>query len=70
MKEKTATIAMAPGDLVVVDGHRVGESGRTGEILEVIGEHGNEHLRVLWEDGHESVLYSTSDLVIRRRGKR
>jgi len=70
MKEKTTMVAAAPGDLVVADGHRVGEAGRTGEILEVIGEHGNEHFRVLWEDGHESVLYSTSDVVIRPRGKR
>ena len=69
MKEKTATIAAAPGDLVVVDGHRVGEAGRTGEILEVLGEAGNVHFRVLWEDGHESVLYPSSDVIIRPRSK-
>jgi hypothetical protein len=68
MDEKTKI--GAPGDLVVVDGHRVGEAGRTGEILEVIGEPGHEHLRVRWEDGHETVLYSTADVTIRHAAER
>ena len=46
-------------------GHRVGEAGRTGEILEVIGESGQLHYRVRWEDGHESVFYPSSDAVVR-----
>jgi hypothetical protein len=31
------------GDLVVVEGHRTGESRRVGEILEVLGGPGHEH---------------------------
>jgi len=39
------------GDLVVIDGHRVGGSRRIGEILAVLGEPGHEHYRVRWDDG-------------------
>jgi hypothetical protein len=53
------------GDLVVVDAHRLGESSRTGEILEVLGTAEDEHYRVQWEDGHESVFTPGSDAVIR-----
>jgi hypothetical protein len=53
------------GDLIVVHGHRLGESSRTGEILEVLGTAEHEHYRVQWEDGHESVFTPGSDAVIR-----
>ena len=53
------------GDLIVVDGHRLGESSRSGEILEVLGTAEHEHYRVWWEDGHESVFTLGSDAVIR-----
>lgn len=53
------------GDLVVVHGHRLGESSRTGEILEVLGGPEHEHYRVRWDDGHESVFTPGSDAVIR-----
>ena len=53
------------GDLVVVHGHRLGESGRTGEILEVLGAAEHEHYRVQWEDGRESIFTPGSDAVIR-----
>ena len=53
------------GDLIVVHGHRLGESSRTGEILEVLGTAEHGHYRVQWEDGHESVFTPGSDAVIR-----
>lgn len=52
------------GDLVIVEGHKVGEGRRTGEVLEVLGEAGHEHYRVRWEDGHESVFYPSNDATI------
>ena len=52
------------GDVVVVEGHRVGEGRRIGEILEVLGEPGHEHYRVRWDDEHESVFYPSSDAII------
>ena len=61
------------GDLVVVEGHRVGQGRRIGEILEVLGEAGHEHYRVRWETDRESVFYPSSDSTIqhaRQRKKR
>jgi Ala-tRNA(Pro) deacylase len=54
------------GDLIVVGGHKVGEAQRTGEIREVLGEPAHPHYRVRWQDGHESVLYPSSDASIRK----
>jgi hypothetical protein len=52
------------GDVVAVKGHRVGDPGRTGEILELIGEPGHEHFRVRWEDESESIFYPSTDAVV------
>jgi hypothetical protein len=54
-----------PGDIVIVEGHRVGESRRLGEILEVLGTAGHEHYRVRWDDGRETVYYPSSDATIK-----
>ena len=54
------------GDLVIVEGHRIGEARRIGEILEVLGEAGHEHYRVHWDDDHESVFYPSSDSTIQK----
>jgi Domain of unknown function (DUF1918) len=54
------------GDLIVIAGHRVGESERIAEILEVLGELPNERYRVRWDDGHESVYFPGSDAAIKR----
>ena len=53
------------GDVVEISAHRVGMPARTGEVVAVLGTHGSEHFRVRWDDGHESVLYPSSDAVIR-----
>ena len=65
MTHVTATAA-AVGDLVEIVGHRVGDAARYGEILEVLGDPTHPHFRVIWEDGHESLLYAGSDIVISR----
>ena len=54
----------APGDVVVIHGHQVGEHAQLGEILEVLGEAGHVHYRVRWDDGHESLFYPGSDASI------
>ena len=58
------------GDLVIVEGHRIGEARRIGEILDVLGEAGHEHYRVRWDDDHESVFYPSSDSTIQRPARR
>lgn len=58
------------GDLVVVEGHRVGEGRRIGEILEILGDPGHVHYRVRWEDDHESVFYPSNDAIIKPARRR
>ncbi len=53
------------GDLVVIEGHRVGQGQRIGEVLEVLGEPGHEHYRVRWEDERETVFYPSNDAIIK-----
>ena len=65
MAETTEIFRGQAGDLVIVEGHHVGESRRIGEILEVIGEAGHEHYRVRWDDGRETVFYPSSDATIK-----
>lgn len=65
MNDTKANYRSQAGDVVEITGHRVGETGRTGEILEVIGAPGQMHFRVRWEDGHENVFYPSSDAVVR-----
>ena len=64
MSSTNDAIRGQPGDVVIVEGHRVGESRRLGEILEVLGTAGHEHYRVRWEDGNETVFYPSSDATI------
>ena len=59
--------SVAPGDLVIVSGHRVGETEQIGEVLEVLGDDRRHHYRVRWDDGHQSVFYPGSDATIRPR---
>jgi hypothetical protein len=58
------------GDLVVVEGHRVGQGRRIGEILEVLGEPGHEHYCVRWDADRESVFYPSSDATIQHAKQR
>jgi len=66
MSETKPSDGVRPGDVVEITGHRVGDTPRTGEILEVLGGPGQQHFRVRWGDGHESVFYPSSDAVVRR----
>ncbi len=59
--------SVKPGDLVIVSGHRVGESEQIGEVIEVLGDARRSHYRVRWDDGHESVFFPGSDATIRPR---
>lgn len=53
------------GGVVEVAGRRVGDPGRTGEILDVLGPPERPHYLVRWEDGHESMLYPGEGTTIR-----
>jgi RimK family alpha-L-glutamate ligase len=59
-----------PGDEIVITGHSVGDSPKTGVIEEVLGEAGRERFRVRWEDGHESIFFPGDDALVRRPRRR
>ncbi|HVA31634.1 MAG TPA: DUF1918 domain-containing protein [Gaiellaceae bacterium] len=53
------------GDLVFVEGRRVGDSRRVGEILEILGVPDHPRYRVRWDDGHEVIFYPGGGAEIR-----
>jgi hypothetical protein len=55
------------GDHIVVEARRVGSGRKECEVLEVIGGLAGDHYRVRWDDGHESILYPSSDAFVARR---
>ncbi|HTU94285.1 MAG TPA: DUF1918 domain-containing protein [Solirubrobacteraceae bacterium] len=52
-----------PGDWVHVRGIS-GQSGREGQILEVLGRPGHEHYRVRWDEQHESILFPADGVTV------
>jgi hypothetical protein len=45
----------------VVESNKVGGARKSGEVREVIDGSGGKHYRICWEDGHESILFPSSD---------
>lgn len=70
MNEMSRTYQPCVGDVVVVDGRRVGDPGRLGQILEAGGEPRHQRLCVRWADGRESILYPGADVRIHPRQRR
>ena len=54
------------GDRVIVEGNKVGQTRRSGQILDVIRVREGQHYRVRWDDGHETVFYPGADARIDR----
>jgi hypothetical protein len=55
-----------PHDVVKTSGRRVGDAGRTGEIVAVLGEEDHLHYLVRWEDERESILYPGEGITVHR----
>jgi Cys-tRNA(Pro) deacylase len=68
----TRQAAVERGDIVTVSGRRVGDPGRLGEILDVLGPPDHPHYAVRWEDGHQTILYpgETTSIVTRHERDR
>lgn len=49
------------GDHLLVQGHKVGQGNRDGEIVQVLGPDGHPPYLVRWTDGHEAVFFPSSD---------
>jgi hypothetical protein len=66
-----ATIPSAKaGDVLVIEGNRLGQSRRTGEILQVLNGDGHVRYRVRWEDGRETLYYPSGQAVLVRHPER
>ncbi len=54
------------GDELIIEGHKVGEHVRTGEILEVRGDEGSPPYLVRWDDsGRSTLLFPGSDCIVK-----
>jgi CBS domain-containing protein len=51
----------AVGDEIVIDTETLGARPRRGQVIEVLAKAGEEHYRVVWRDGRESVLFPGPD---------
>ena len=49
------------GDQFVIETATLDTRRRRGEVVEVIGQGEQEHYRVRWQDGHESVYFPGPD---------
>lgn len=58
------------GDRLLVRGHIVGQSERTGEIVEVRGAGGEPPYLVRFDDGHTSLVFPGPDAVIEHSRKK
>lgn len=58
------------GDELVVKGHHVGDKDREGTITEIHGKDGTPPYMVRWQDGHESLLFPSSDTLVEHRPAR
>jgi Domain of unknown function (DUF1918) len=65
MKAKVQARNGETGDLVHTSGRHVGDPGRTGEIVAVLGEGGHVRYLVRWDDGHESIFYPREGTTIK-----
>jgi Domain of unknown function (DUF1918) len=55
------------GDRLVIDGEKVGQKRRTGEVVGAQGDPTRQRLWVRWEDGHESLLVPGPGITVERR---
>ena len=49
------------GDRLVIEGHRIGEALRDGEIVEVRRPDGEPPFLVRWDDGHVGLVFPGPD---------
>jgi hypothetical protein len=52
------------GDRILVESRKVGSGRKMGEVVEVIQGGGGPHYRIRWDDGHESIVYPSTDAFV------
>ena len=56
------------GDRIAIESRQVGSGGKAGEVIEVIERTGGRHYRIRWDDGHESIMFPSSDAYVESSG--
>ncbi|MDT7685483.1 MAG: hypothetical protein QOI10_3932 [Solirubrobacterales bacterium] len=54
------------GDHIVIETTKLDTRRRHGDVLEVLGDPDNQHYRVRWDDGHESIYFPGPDAQLRQ----
>jgi hypothetical protein len=57
------------GDRLIVEGNKLGQARRSGEITRVEGSPDHQRLWVHWDDGHESMLMPGPGTTVERKGR-
>jgi hypothetical protein len=52
------------GDRIFVESRKVGGGRKSGDVVEVISGSGGQHYRIRWDDGHESIVYPSTDAFV------
>ena len=52
------------GDRIFVESRKVGGGRKSGEVVEVITGTSGQHYRIRWDDGHESIVYPSTDAFV------
>jgi hypothetical protein len=52
------------GDHIIVEANKVGSGRKSGEVVDVVMGASGEHYRIRWDDGHESILFPSSDAFV------
>jgi Domain of unknown function (DUF1918) len=52
------------GDHITINTIALDRHRRHGEVLEVMGTQDEEHYRVRWDDGHESIFFPGPDAAV------
>ena len=55
------------GDRLIIDGNKVGQAQRAGEVVRVDGGDAHQRLWVRWDDGHESLVMPGPGASLERR---
>jgi hypothetical protein len=56
------------GDHIKVESNRVGGGQRTGEIVEIVTGPAGNCYHILWDDGHETSFFPSSDASVEHAG--
>ncbi|MGI9001573.1 MAG: DUF1918 domain-containing protein [Pseudonocardia sp.] len=49
------------GDQIIIETSTLDTPRRQGQVVEVIGDGEQQHYRVRWQDGHESIYFPGPD---------